>query len=88
MKASKYVTTWDPYLKYPYTRLRDLGFDPLVQMLDKDDANALLAQVAVAAITSGQSTTAVTAQVLAGGPQDPVLTARQTRGKPDKTKPR
>jgi hypothetical protein len=47
--------------------------------MTKDDANALLAHVAVAAINSGQSTAAVTAQVLAGGPQDPLLTARQTR---------
>jgi hypothetical protein len=72
---------WDPYLKYPYTRLRDLGFPHTVQSLSKDDANAVLAQVALAAINSQTSPTAVTKQVLAGGPQNPLLTARQTRKK-------
>jgi hypothetical protein len=70
---------WDPYLKYPYTRLRDLGFPPVVQTMSKEDANDLLAQVAVAAINSGVSAAARTKQILEGGPQDPVLTPRQTR---------
>jgi hypothetical protein len=80
--------TWDPYLKYPYTRLRDLGFPPEVQTYDKHAANELLAQVAVASINSGQTPRQVTTQVLDGGPQNPLLTPRQERakGNPSKSK--
>lgn len=50
-------TTWDPFLKYPYTKLRDLGFGPDIQRLPIGQANQVLAELAVAAINAGTTTT-------------------------------
>lgn len=44
---------WDPFLKHPYTKLRDLGFGPECQSWPVGTANFLLAQITVAAINSG-----------------------------------
>ena len=52
---------WKPYLKHPYTALRDLGFPPEVQAFPADQANMLLAQIAMAAINSGKSAEEVAA---------------------------
>lgn len=39
------VDGWDPFLKYPYTRLKQLGLDPSVQRLPEEQAHEVLAHI-------------------------------------------